>query len=67
MIGPYDTPFAFRMALEERLGLTRHPGILRRPTLCEIYQFLPWLFSQLYPLFDVQASILYVLPAFPPV
>ena len=28
MIGPYDTPFAFRMALEERLrNLSRQQGI----------------------------------------
>ena len=56
-----------RVTSGEQLGLTKPAGILHKSTLCEIYQFLPWLFSQLYPLFDIQASILYVLPAFPPV
>lgn len=56
-----------RVTSGEQLGLTKPAGILHRSTVCEMSQFLSWLFSQLYPLFDVQASILYVLPAFPPV
>ncbi len=48
-------------------GLTGSSGISHSSTLCEMSQFLPWLFSQLYPLFDVQASTLFVLSVFPPV
>lgn len=47
--------------------LTGSLGISHSSTLCEMSQFLPWLFSQLYPLFDIQASTLFVLAVFPPV
>jgi hypothetical protein len=47
--------------------LTGYPGTSRRSTLCEMCQSLPWLFSQLSPLYDVQALSLFALAVLPSV
>ena len=47
--------------------LTGYPGISSSSALCEMSQFLPWLFSQSYPLKDVPVSTLMFLAVLPSV
>lgn len=48
-------------------NLSSIPDISRRPAPCLISKLLPCLFSQSCPLYDIQASILFVFVVFPPV